>query len=1304
MKKINSLIPMIVLLVMLILPQGSVFATSEIEAPQQSLSKLVWESKSDMPTARYSMGAAVSGGKIYVIGGDNYSCTPLTNVEEYDPATETWSTRASMPTGRWGVGVATGPDGQIYAFGGMGGGYCGADMLTTVEAYDPATDSWATRASMPSQRSGFGMAAASNGRIYIMGGVDSNGLLATVEEYNPATDSWTQKADMPWPNNNIALAAASNGKIYVLGGDVTTEVLLEYDPEQDSWMQRASIPVARYGVKIVQASDGRIYAVGGGIGGGYTTSVEAYDPVSDIWLADSSINIARSGHILVAVGDQIFAMGGWGPTGGTDGGPLSSVEAGTITLIPAPENDNFASATIIDTLPFIDMLDNSSATTEEGENQYCYYSPRTVWYKFTAAIDSEIRISTEGSSFSDITLTAYRDTGAGLGGLQHINCTSYTGSMAFAVQAGATYYIQAGSISSYGELHINVQEVAPPPNDDFASATVISTLPFDETMDAAGAGTETGEPVPSCAGNGGPYKSVWYAYTPANDGVLSASVPSAIFVPILSVYTGSNLTGLAELGCQVFTGNVINIPASAGMTYYFQISKNISGDMDGSVQFHLEEKHPPANDNFANATPADTLPFSAVADITDATTEPYEPQACYTAYKTVWYSITPSANMLVQADMFGSSFYDTILNVYQANGPGMENLSFMQCAYFGSALKFNAQAGRTYYIQAGSIYGSGGSLQLNLQEIQRPSNDDFVNAKIVESLPYSDTVDISNAATEPNELQNCYYAYQTVWYTFTPTTNMLMQVDMSGSSFYDTIINVYQANGSGMGNLGFMQCAAFGNSLKFNAQAGVTYYIQAGSIYGSGGSLHLNLQELVRPVNDDFANAKAIEALAYSDTVDVSNATLEPGEQTGCYSSSQTVWYSFTPSANMLIQVDTSGSSFYDSFFNFYQSYGPDIRDLNHMYCSAYGNPLMFMVQAGETYYIQAGSMYGSSGTLQLNVQELPRPANDDFANATVITTLPFEETPNTRFATREANEPMPSCNYSGSGEHSVWYAYTPTASGSISASIPWATVAPVVAAYTGSSLSGLTEIGCQSNSSSLLTFKANAGATYYFQISNFYSWEGGGEIDFRLEGAPPPVAEFSYYPGSPSTFDMIEFYNLSSDPGNAGFQSFTWKFGDGSTSTDYSPLHKYAKDGDYTVQLSVATLDDRTASASHVVHVKTSDVAITKLAVPQSASAGQTRTITVSVSSKAYSETVQIDLYRSTAGGFELIGTLTQVIPARSSNKTVAYNFNYTFTNSDASIGKVTFYAVATIVNGRDSYPADNESYSIPIKVNKRK
>jgi PKD repeat protein len=165
---------------------------------------------------------------------------------------------------------------------------------------------------------------------------------------------------------------------------------------------------------------------------------------------------------------------------------------------------------------------------------------------------------------------------------------------------------------------------------------------------------------------------------------------------------------------------------------------------------------------------------------------------------------------------------------------------------------------------------------------------------------------------------------------------------------------------------------------------------------------------------------------------------------------------------------------------------------------------------------------------------------------------------------------------------------------------------------------------------------------------------------------------------------------------------SFAWDFGDGTSSTDRNPTRQYANDGNYTVQHTITTLSDGTSSISKVVQVRTHDVAITKIVAPSSARVGQTRPITIYLKNNCYAEMVLLELYKSNpnvAGGFELVGFYTQFVPVRSGSRTSAFTFNYTFTSSDANIGKVTFKAIATIVGARDLIP-DNELSSSPPTI----
>ena len=452
------------------------------------------------------------------------------------------------------------------------------------------------------------------------------------------------------------------------------------------------------------------------------------------------------------------------------------------------------------------------------------------------------------------------------------------------------------------------------------------------------------------------------------------------------------------------------------------------------------------------------------------------------------------------------------------------------------------------------------------------------------------------------------------------------------------------------------------------------------------------------PSNDDFTNATVIGAadLPYSATVVNTEATTEANEPLQCIAPppEKTVWYSFTPSADVVLRADTSGSDF-SSFLEVFRSDGPGLGGLSGLQCQFFGNPVIFSATAGTTYLFQAAAFpFNNGGNLQFHLAEIPAPANDDFEDAAVVPSLPYSSTTDTQGADVQSGEPGPSC---ASVTGSVWYAFTPSVSGSVSARAQ-GNFSTVIAAYTGASVAGLSEVGCRAFGGRL-TIPLEAGTTYYFQAGGLFGGRGSLRVD--IEVTPAPVAGFSRNIWDPSSFDTVQFWDSSFDPGEIGIESASWDFGDGATAQGCCPTHRYPADGDYTVTLDVTTFDGRTASTEQSIPVRTHDIAITKLSVPQSANAGQTRQLTVGLSNKRYDERVQVQLFKSGPNGYELVGTLQQSVPVRGGGRTTDLKLSYTFTSTDAALGKVTFKAVAGLLNARDALPADNEAVALPTKVN---
>ena len=102
-------------------------------------------------------------------------------MEAYDVTTNTWTTKSALPSDGLFVSAAAGPDGRIYAFGGLGG------AVGRVDAFTPVVNRWASVAALSDARAGIGVAVAPDGHIWAIGGTTNPELTgeATVQLYGP---------------------------------------------------------------------------------------------------------------------------------------------------------------------------------------------------------------------------------------------------------------------------------------------------------------------------------------------------------------------------------------------------------------------------------------------------------------------------------------------------------------------------------------------------------------------------------------------------------------------------------------------------------------------------------------------------------------------------------------------------------------------------------------------------------------------------------------------------------------------------------------------------------------------------------------------------------------------------------------------------------------------------------------------------------------------------------------------------------------------------------------------------------------
>jgi N-acetylneuraminic acid mutarotase len=305
----------------------------------------------ERPLTRSYHAAAVVNGKIYVMGGAGADNKPVHDVQVYDPAMGTWAARADMPTAR-GLFGASAVGTTIYA---VGGTTIGRDKLAVVEAYDTVTDTWIRRADMPTPRNALSTAVV-DGKVYAIGGwgydrpeggwdsIDQNLTgqdFSTVEAYDPKTDTWATRADMPTPRSHMTVSALG-GKIYAIGGGARIVAgrsgeyrsLLEvYDTATNRWARAADPPTPR-SVPSSSVVDGRIYVMGGASHRGPTSSteelmrtlrtlslVEVYDPASGRWTRGADLATARGWFSTSVVNGKVYVVGGHSlaPAAGTLG-------------------------------------------------------------------------------------------------------------------------------------------------------------------------------------------------------------------------------------------------------------------------------------------------------------------------------------------------------------------------------------------------------------------------------------------------------------------------------------------------------------------------------------------------------------------------------------------------------------------------------------------------------------------------------------------------------------------------------------------------------------------------------------------------------------------------------------------------------------------------------------------------------------------------------------------------------------------------------------------------------------------------
>ena len=336
-----------------------------------------WSSLADLPNPRNHLGGIALDGKVYAIGGQHATLEGTgnqTQVDVYDPASDTWIQAASMPIGKGHISASTFiVDGRIMVIGGSvnngGGGAPSNDMLL----YDPASNIWMKLTTTPDVRktpvaglinnqivvaTGGGMAGGPTNTTWVAtlpntwetaaplwnsigevaGGIINNRLYLVGESspatlsYNLSTNTHSSPSDLaqrPFKGNHHT-AEVAGGKLYLFGGlgnDADTGLATGgkvqiYDPAANTWAMGADLPFAA-GSSSSALIGGQIYVAGGIIGASTTNRLARYNPVDNTWAELATMPQGRNHAAAATDGSKLYIFGGRGPGSG-DGNTVAN--------------------------------------------------------------------------------------------------------------------------------------------------------------------------------------------------------------------------------------------------------------------------------------------------------------------------------------------------------------------------------------------------------------------------------------------------------------------------------------------------------------------------------------------------------------------------------------------------------------------------------------------------------------------------------------------------------------------------------------------------------------------------------------------------------------------------------------------------------------------------------------------------------------------------------------------------------------------------------------------------------------------
>jgi len=357
---------------------GEIAPLSSAELFNPQLASFATVGQMSLPRSNHTATLLVNRRVLIAGGFTEAASTSATSVAEiYYPDTKIFEPTEAMIAARANHTATLLPDGSVLVLGGEPptGGF-----LASGEIYSSSAAAWSSIANMPAALAYHTATLLKDGRVLVIGGLTAFGPSAGVYAYTPATNSWATLASLTSFVGGVALYQHTatelfDGRVLVAGGNNGVgeyDASYYYDPVANAWSvthtnspNNPSLTNARFGHTATLLPNDTIM-----ISGGYTVhqaapiapQVEIFHVDVSTWEPIGPFSIPlRAGHTMtLANNGQVYAIGGEnGAIGGGGTTYLNSAESTYFTYFPdvatsgAPPSLRQSTITAITAYPFL---------------------------------------------------------------------------------------------------------------------------------------------------------------------------------------------------------------------------------------------------------------------------------------------------------------------------------------------------------------------------------------------------------------------------------------------------------------------------------------------------------------------------------------------------------------------------------------------------------------------------------------------------------------------------------------------------------------------------------------------------------------------------------------------------------------------------------------------------------------------------------------------------------------------------------------------------------------------------------------